>query len=108
GARRSLGALLHCDEGTFPERVRRFGEVRGYPYFLGLGASLLRMGLIDAADSEPARFGRSRRPARASYAGGRYGRRTCPASGSPSVASAPYPPKRHPPGAGALTSNAST
>lgn len=60
GARRSLGALLHCEEGTFPERVRRFGELRGYLYFLGLGASLLRMGLIDAADSEPARFGRSR------------------------------------------------
>ncbi|HET6628323.1 MAG TPA: AlkA N-terminal domain-containing protein [Woeseiaceae bacterium] len=57
GARRGLDALLH-GKGTFDDRVRRFGELRGYLYFLGLGGSLLRMGLIDAAGKEPARFRR--------------------------------------------------
>ena len=54
GAQRELGRLLQIDDGRFYERVQRFGDLRGYLYFLGLGGSLLRMGLIDAAGKEPA------------------------------------------------------
>lgn len=54
GAQRSLGRLLQVDDGRFYERVQRFGEFKGYLYFLGLGGNLLRMGLIDAAAKGPA------------------------------------------------------
>ncbi len=57
GAKRGLAALLQFEEGTFEERVRRFGELRGYLYFLGLGGSLLRMGLIDASGGGAAALG---------------------------------------------------
>jgi DNA-3-methyladenine glycosylase II len=56
GAKRALDALWHSGNGTFCDRVQRFGNLRGYLYFLGLGGNLLRMGLIDAAG--PVRFRR--------------------------------------------------
>lgn len=49
GAQRSLDALLQLENDELDDRVRRFGEQRGYLYFLGLSGSLLRKGLIDEA-----------------------------------------------------------
>jgi DNA-3-methyladenine glycosylase II len=47
GAVRGLSALLGVRPGTALTRViERFGDLRGYLYFLGLGYSLLRKGLI--------------------------------------------------------------
>jgi DNA-3-methyladenine glycosylase II len=53
GAERGLSALLQLDAGvTLSRSVERFGECRGYLYFFGLGASLLRKGLIRAAPNQ--------------------------------------------------------
>ncbi|HEX2829210.1 MAG TPA: AlkA N-terminal domain-containing protein [Burkholderiales bacterium] len=47
GAVRGLGALLHLrSRGSLDRVVERFGEQRGYLYFFGLAASLLKKGLI--------------------------------------------------------------
>jgi 3-methyladenine DNA glycosylase/8-oxoguanine DNA glycosylase len=55
GAQRSVAALLEVGRDELAERVQRFGELRGYLYFLGLGASLLRSGLIETASGASAR-----------------------------------------------------
>jgi DNA-3-methyladenine glycosylase II len=50
GAARGLGALLQLDRLTSIDRaVERFGDLRGYLYFCGLGATLLNRGLIHSA-----------------------------------------------------------
>lgn len=50
GVARGLSALLRLRPGASHERaVERFGDVRGYLYFLSLGASLLARGLVHAA-----------------------------------------------------------
>jgi DNA-3-methyladenine glycosylase II len=53
GAKRALDTLMHFEDGTFDDRIQRFGDLRGYLYFLGLGTSLLRMGLIEPALLRP-------------------------------------------------------
>jgi DNA-3-methyladenine glycosylase II len=56
GAERGLSALLELDPGVALSRaIERFGEFRGYLYFLNLGASLLSKGLIHAAPSQRSR-----------------------------------------------------
>jgi len=53
GAARGLGALPRLDRGVPLERVvERFGDLRGYVYFLNLGSSLLAKGLIQASPPE--------------------------------------------------------
>jgi DNA-3-methyladenine glycosylase II len=53
GAARGLGTLLQLDRRTSIDRaVERFGDRRGYLYFCGLGASLLKRGLIHSATLE--------------------------------------------------------
>src|SRR5690606_32959549 len=48
GARRTLRALLGLAPDDDVEAVmERFGPLRGYVYFCGLGAALLRRGLIE-------------------------------------------------------------
>jgi len=54
GAKRSLDALSPPEHGALLERIRRFGDLKGYLYFLALGGSLSRMGLIDPAGNDPA------------------------------------------------------
>lgn len=50
GARRSLRALLRLTPDARVEEVmERFGALRGYLYFCGLGEALLRRGLIEPA-----------------------------------------------------------
>jgi DNA-3-methyladenine glycosylase II len=50
GAERGLSALLQLEPGVALSRgIKRFGNLRGYLYFFGLGGSLLRKGLIHAA-----------------------------------------------------------
>jgi DNA-3-methyladenine glycosylase II len=53
GAARNLPALLGLSEGWSPADASafaaRFGDRRGYLYFLGLGAQLLSRGLIAPA-----------------------------------------------------------
>jgi DNA-3-methyladenine glycosylase II len=50
GAARGLGALLQLARGASIDRaVERFGDRRGYLYFCGLGAALLKRGLIHPA-----------------------------------------------------------
>ncbi len=50
GATRNLSALLNVEPGAPLERViARFGEQRGYLYFLALGDALLRRGLVHPA-----------------------------------------------------------
>lgn len=68
GATRNLGALLQVGPGAPLERViERFGEQRGYLYFLALGGTLLRRGLVHPAPAAArvapggARLVRSRR-----------------------------------------------
>jgi DNA-3-methyladenine glycosylase II len=47
GAQRGLSAMTHAEPGAALTRIiERFGDFRGYLYFLGLGASLLKKGLI--------------------------------------------------------------
>jgi DNA-3-methyladenine glycosylase II len=54
GASRALEALLGLPSGPARERVlARFGDVRGYLYFVSLGAALLRKGLITSGSSRP-------------------------------------------------------
>lgn len=47
GAKRAIGKLLDVNDDEVDERMQRLGDLRGYLYFLGLGGSLLRMGLIE-------------------------------------------------------------
>lgn len=55
GAMRGLNALLSLRApGELDRVVERFGELRGYLYLCGLGASLLAKGLIRAAPESPA------------------------------------------------------
>jgi DNA-3-methyladenine glycosylase II len=50
GAARRLGTLMRLrSEASLRRVIERFGEQRGYLYFLGLGGSLLAMDLIHAA-----------------------------------------------------------
>lgn len=54
GATRGLNALLHLRSPTGLGRtVQRFGDLRGYLYFCGIGSSLLAKGLIHAAPDAP-------------------------------------------------------
>jgi DNA-3-methyladenine glycosylase II len=54
GAARGLGTLMRLDRRTsIDHAVRRFGDLRGYLYFCGLGASLLTRGLIRSAVPGP-------------------------------------------------------
>jgi len=47
GAMRGLSALLRVGPGAPLDRaIERFGDLRGYLYFYGLGSSLLKKGLI--------------------------------------------------------------
>jgi hypothetical protein len=47
GAVRGLSALLHLSSREALEPVvERFGELRGYLYFFGLGGDLVKKGLI--------------------------------------------------------------
>jgi len=46
GARRTLGRLLAIGVADVEGEASRFGVLRGYLYFLGLGANLLEKGLI--------------------------------------------------------------
>jgi DNA-3-methyladenine glycosylase II len=56
GAARGLSALLELEPGVALSRgVERFGKLRGYLYFFGLGGSLLKKGLIHAAPNQRAR-----------------------------------------------------
>jgi DNA-3-methyladenine glycosylase II len=56
GAARGLSALLELEPGVALSRgVERFGKLRGYLYFFGLGGSLLRKGLIHAAPNQRVR-----------------------------------------------------
>jgi DNA-3-methyladenine glycosylase II len=55
GAQRSVAALLKAGRDELAERVERFGELRGYLYFVGLGGTLLRNGLIEPASEAPSR-----------------------------------------------------
>jgi hypothetical protein len=54
GAARNLTALLSLPTPLTPAEASafaaRFGDYRGYLYFLGLGAQLLSRGLIEDAD----------------------------------------------------------
>ena len=50
GATRGLSALLQVKPGApLRHAIERFGDLRGYLYFYSLGASLLKKGLIHAA-----------------------------------------------------------
>lgn len=56
GAMRGLSALLRVGPGAPLDRViERFGDLRGYLYFYGLGSGLLKKGLIHRAVSEQSR-----------------------------------------------------
>jgi 3-methyladenine DNA glycosylase/8-oxoguanine DNA glycosylase len=51
GVARGLGSLLGLPPGAARQRVvERFGAVRGYLYFVSLGAALLRKGLIAGSE----------------------------------------------------------
>jgi DNA-3-methyladenine glycosylase II len=61
GAIRGLSVMLHAEPGAALTRaIEGFGDFRGYLYFLGLGNSLLRKGLIHAGSGIRARSGRRR------------------------------------------------